>query len=174
MLALRNGDISALDGVFEATARSVYLLAFSILRNKQKAEDALQNTYIRLADNIGRYEPGTNAAAWILRIARNLCYREYAADKKVTVGLEDGDAPDARAGEDFWIDNILLKEAFRALPDGEREIAALYAAGHKHREIAAVTGKPAGTVRYLYREAVKKMKARMEAGGGEAGGKNDG
>jgi RNA polymerase sigma-70 factor (ECF subfamily) len=162
MLALRGGDISALDGVYGETARAVYLLAFSILRNRQKAEDALQNTYVRLAARIGQYEPGTNAAAWILQIARSLCYREYATDKKTAAAPEGRDAPDPRGGEDGWIDNILLKEAFQTLSGGEREIVTLYAAGLKHREIAAAVGKPAGTVRWLYREAVKKMRAAME------------
>jgi RNA polymerase sigma-70 factor (ECF subfamily) len=167
MLALRGGDTDALDGIYGLTSRGVYLLAYSVLRGKQRAEDVMQNTYIRLAANIGQYKPDTNASAWILQIARSLCYREYAAGKRKAVGTENVRETGENA-EELWIDNILLRGAFRRLSPEEREIAALYAAGHKHREIAVILNKPAGTVRWLYREAVDKMRRYMD-GNAETG-----
>ena len=164
---LKGGDIGALDEVYRITSRGVYLLAYSILKNAEKAEDAVQNTYLRVAENIGKYGEKGGARAWILTIARNLCYREYGNAKR-TEGMDGRDFPDGRSGETAWTDNILLGEALNALSAEEREIVTLFAAeGYKHREIARVMGKPMGTVQWIYNRAIRKLRRFMES-------KNDG
>ena len=66
-----NGDVSAFDLLYEQTRKSVYYVALSVLRDKRLAEDVMQSTYIKVLQNVSRYRLGTNASAWIVKIARN-------------------------------------------------------------------------------------------------------
>ena len=66
-----NGDASAFDEIYNRTRKSVYYVALSILRDKALAEDIMQTTYMRVLKNIQSYTLGTNASAWIIKIAKN-------------------------------------------------------------------------------------------------------
>lgn len=66
-----NGDASAFDEIYNRTRTSVYYVALSVLRDKALAEDVMQTTYISVLKNIRSYILGTNASAWIIKIARN-------------------------------------------------------------------------------------------------------
>lgn len=63
--------------VVEAMVRiyrnAVYRLALSILDDADEAEDATQETFIKAAQNLGRYTTGTNFRAWIFQIDVNTC-----------------------------------------------------------------------------------------------------
>jgi RNA polymerase sigma-70 factor (ECF subfamily) len=160
MSRLRGGDTDALDGIYGGVSKGVYLLAYSILKNGERAKDVMQGTFIRVAANIDKYKPDTNAAAWILTIARNLSYREYN-DASRNVALDAADEPDDKNVADLWTQSILLKNAMARLLPNEREIVTLFAAGYKHREIAKIVGRPMGTVQWLYNRAIKKLRVFM-------------
>ena len=85
--ALKDGDGSAFDQIYEQTNRSVYFAALYIVHEKMAAEDVMQETYIKAIRSIHLYRPGTNFVAWICSIARNLALnhlrkysREMSAD----------------------------------------------------------------------------------------------
>ena len=169
MQNLIDGDLSALGRIYEIMSRSVYLLAYSILKNPEKAKDILQETFLKVGANARtQYQADTNAAAWISKIARNLSYRAYGAAKK-NVGLDaygnGGNASGGKNDEALWVENLSLKDAMLKLSAEEREIVTLHCLDRfKHREIAEIVGKPAGTVRWLYRKAIADLKKRMEEG----------
>lgn len=140
---IKDGDISALEGVYQKMQKSVYLLSYSILSNSEKAKDILQDIFIKVALNISSYTKNTNPAAWICRIARNLSYTEYSKSKRNTsIEVFEESIPDNKTGEEFWVDNIMLKNAMIKLELQEREIVTLFSQGYKHKEIALIVGKP--------------------------------
>ncbi|MDR3263677.1 MAG: RNA polymerase sigma factor [Clostridiales bacterium] len=163
MRELREGNIDALDGIYELTSKGVYILAYSILKNAEKAKDVMQDTFLRAAANIGQYKPGTNPKAWISVIARNAAYREYNNAKRIVCQDFSEHIIDKNVNETMWTDNIILNDALQTLTAQEREIVSLFAAqGYKHREIAQIVGRPIGTIQWLYNRAVKKMRKNTE------------
>ena len=68
---LINGDASAFDEIYNQTRKSVYYAALAVLRDKALAEDVMQTTYMRVLKSIQSYTLGTNASAWIIKIAKN-------------------------------------------------------------------------------------------------------
>jgi RNA polymerase sigma-70 factor (ECF subfamily) len=160
MSRLQSGDTDALDGIYGGMSKGIYLLAYSILKNGERAKDIMQETFIRVAANIDKYKPNTNAPAWILTIARNLSYKEYN-DGHRSVALNTVDESGENDAADLWTQSILLKNAMARLLLNEREIVTLFAAGYKHREIAKIIGRPMGTVQWLYSRAIKKLKNFM-------------
>jgi len=165
MQKLQKGNVEALDSIYDLTSKAVYYLCFSILKNSEQAKDIAHDTYIRLYKNINRYELNTNAAAWILSIARNLSLNEYAKLKH-TLSLEGfkEDLIDAREHFSDVDDFCYMNKTFQVLNPDEREIVILFAMNRfKHYEIAEIVNKPTGTVKWIYNRAVKKLREKIKA-----------
>ncbi|MBR2974450.1 MAG: RNA polymerase sigma factor, partial [Clostridia bacterium] len=95
----------------------------------------------------------TNFSAWMLQIAKNLAFNHLNKAKRV-VATDDFStySVDAKVDE---MTEILNK----ALSLDERQVVVLHAvAGYKHREIAQIVGKPIGTVTWVYKNALAKLK----------------
>ena len=162
MQKLRRGDIDALDGIYDVTNKAVFYLAYSILKNRQNAKDVVQDTYVRLIKSIDKYKLNTNAAAWILTIARNICFNEYVKLQR-NVSLEKFEnLTDPKEYFSEVEGTCYFNKAFQVLNSDEREIVILFAVkSFKHREIAEIVNKPEGTVRWLYQKAIQKLKAEL-------------
>ncbi len=159
---LKKGKNDALQNIFEILSKPVYLFAFSILRNQQDAEDVLQNTFIKVKNNIEQYKSNTNLKNWILTIAKNFALNEYNRKKRFT------EFPNEIAYvqniEKMLDDKMLLKKAMQKLNLIERQILILYAVqGFKHREIARILEIPLGTVLWKYNVIIKKLKKEVNS-----------
>lgn len=160
-----NGDASAFDEIYNRTRKSVYYVALSILRDKALAEDVMQTTYMRVLKNIQGYALGTNASAWIIKIAKNeainikkVRMREQSVDEYENVSLFGVSKPDTY-GE-------LTDLAKRLLSDDEFSILMLVTAcGYKRKEIAKMIDMPIPTVTWKYQNALSKMRTALEKEG---------
>ncbi|MFQ5694325.1 MAG: sigma-70 family RNA polymerase sigma factor, partial [Nitrospinota bacterium] len=61
---------------------SLYNMALRFTRNTAEAEDLLQDTYVRAFRFFDRYQPGTNAKAWLFKILRNSFINRYRKAQK--------------------------------------------------------------------------------------------
>lgn len=160
-----NGDASAFDEVYNRTRKSVYYVALSVLRDKTLAEDVMQTTYIRVLKNIQSYALGTNASAWIIKIAKNeainmkkVRMREQSVDEYENLTLFGVNEPDTY-GE-------LTDLAKRLLDDDEFSILMLVTAcGYKRKEIGKMFDMPIPTVTWKYQNALLKMRNALEKEG---------
>ena len=160
-----NGDASAFDEIYNRTRKSVYYVALSVLRDKALAEDVMQTTYMRILKNIQGYTLGTNASAWIIKIAKNeainikkIRMREQSVDEYDNLTLFGVSEPDTY-GE-------LTDLAKRLLSDDEFLILMLVTAcGYKRKEIAKMLDMPIPTVTWKYQNALLKMRNTLEKEG---------
>lgn len=160
-----NGDASAFDEIYNRTRKSVYYVALSILRDKALAEDVMQTTYMRVLKNIQCYMLGTNASAWIIKIAKNeainikkVRMREQAVDEYESADVFGVSQPDTY-GE-------LTDLAKRVLTDDEFSILMLVTAcGYKRKEIGKMLDMPIPTVTWKYQNALTKMRNALEKEG---------
>lgn len=140
-------------------------MALSVLRDKALAEDVMQTTYISVLKNIRNYVLGTNASAWIIKIARNEALnvkksrtREQSVDEHENNSLFGVSNPDTY-GE-------LTDLAKRLLNDDEFLILMFVTAcGYKRKEIGKMLGIPIPTVTWKYRNALFKMRNALEKEG---------
>lgn len=82
---IREGDREAFRTVARLYQQKVFVMAFSILRNKEDALDAVQETFLRLYQKSASYRPGHNFQGWLLQIARNVSidyYRKHRQKRK--------------------------------------------------------------------------------------------
>jgi RNA polymerase sigma-70 factor (ECF subfamily) len=133
---------------------AAYNLARWLTRNQQDAEDVVQEAYLRAF----RFFPGFrggDARPWLMRIVRNTCYTWLHANWPLQDATELDENlfhPDSHAPnpEEVVLQNdsgTLVRKALEKLPPNFREVLILRELeGMSYREIAEITGMPAGTV----------------------------
>lgn len=164
--ALQAGDRDAMQTLYAESATAVYAYALSLLKNASDAEDVLHDCYVRAFAHAASYRSHNKPMAWLLTIAKNLCYsilRErsrFAPSEESDLSAADFAPPEQR---------IVLEACMRQLSERERQIVVLHAvSGLKHREIAALLSLSLGTVLSQYRRAIGKLRAKLEQEGIEA------
>ena len=154
------GDREALTPLYRQTSATVYGFALSILKNRQDAEDVLQDTYLRIWNAAGSYTPGGKPLAWILTITRNLALmrmRERSRTVEMAPDVWQSFLAEEAAGNQE--DRLMLASLLEMLSDQERQIVMLHAmTGWKHREIAELLHLPLPTVLSKYNRALKKIR----------------
>lgn len=158
------GDKMAFLKLYEQTRTAVYAYALSLLRNQSDAEDAMQDTYMKIRAAAHLYQPRGKPMAWIFTIARNICLMKFRQQKHLSsVPLEN-----IKEGIDFHSiedreDRIVLETAFQVLSQQERQIIVLHAvSGLKHREISELLQIPLSTVLSKYNRSIKKLRHQLE------------
>jgi RNA polymerase sigma-70 factor, ECF subfamily len=133
---------------------AAYNLARWLTRSEQDAQDAVQEAYLRAF----RYFPefrGEDARAWLLKIVRNTCYSWLRASRPLQEAAEfdenifpaDSDVPNPEELVLQGDSGTLVRKALAELPENFREVLVLREIdGRSYREIADITGMPAGTV----------------------------
>jgi len=145
-------------GTFEQAALphldAAYNLARWLTRNEQDAEDVVQEAFLRAFRFYAGFRGG-DARVWLMKIVRNTCYTwlhenrplQDAAEFDESFFPSDSHSPNP---EQVVLQNdnrALLRKALERLPSNFREVIILRELeGMSYREIANVTGMPAGTV----------------------------
>jgi RNA polymerase sigma-70 factor (ECF subfamily) len=133
---------------------AAYNLARWLTRNEQDAQDAVQEAYLRAFRFFPAFRGG-NARAWLLKIVRNECYSWLQVTRPLREFTEFDEVdfpPDSRAlnPEEVVLQKanvIFVRKALAKLPLKFREVLVLRELeGMSYREIADITGMPAGTV----------------------------
>jgi RNA polymerase sigma-70 factor (ECF subfamily) len=69
--AILAGDTELYHQLIRPHERSVYVIAFSCLRNREDAEDVAQETFVRAMRNLGAFRGDAKFSTWLIRIALN-------------------------------------------------------------------------------------------------------
>ena len=69
---LRRGDLDALSSLVSRYQNRLYRYLLRLVRNSADADDLFQQTWIRVAEQIRRYDPNRNFDAWLFTLARHL------------------------------------------------------------------------------------------------------
>jgi RNA polymerase sigma factor (sigma-70 family) len=129
-------------------------LARWLTRNQQDAEDVVQEAYLRAFRFFAGFR-GDDARAWLMKIVRNTCYTWLHANRPLqdatefdenlfSAGFRNPNPEEAVLQNDS---DTLVRKALEKLPLNFREVLILRELeGMSYREIADITGMPAGTV----------------------------
>lgn len=153
---LCNGDISALNHIYDEFKTPLYAFLITLTKNHAVAEDLLQETFLKVYDKVNLYIKGTNFKAWLFSIARNLAYDHLRSNKSKWEELDN--ISEAIVIEDEVLNKLNVSKALFVLSDVDREIVIMHVVGgFKHSEIAKELNLNSNTVRWRYREAIKKL-----------------
>lgn len=163
----REGDRQAFKAIVSIYQQKVFLLAYSILRNREDGMDIVQETFLRLYQKLGAYEREKNFQAWLLQMAKNLCidyYRKnYSKRRELenTMSIEElnlaaDNGPNNPASYDL---RQVFSRCLEKLGDRQRMIFVLkHYNGLQYQEIAQVLNISVGTVKSLHFKAVQNLR----------------
>jgi RNA polymerase sigma factor (sigma-70 family) len=152
-----NGDNNAFKLLYQELNKPIFILALSILKNRASAEDVMQETFLRVKLMAGQYKPGTNAKAWVLKIAQNLSLQVLKKNKREVDS--DNIFFQVDSHDTNTLEKVVITEALKKINLKERQIVILYSVmGLKHFEIANMLDINYATERWYYTIAVKKLK----------------
>ncbi|MDO4679376.1 MAG: sigma-70 family RNA polymerase sigma factor [Eubacteriales bacterium] len=158
------GEKSAFCELYEKTGNMVFSYALSLLRNREDAEDAMQETYLKIRSAAHLYHPMGKPMAWIFTIARNVCLMKLRQQKHyLGVPIEEIKEDCGCSQIKDREDRIVLETAFQILSKEECQVIVLYAvSGMKHREIGEILNLPISTVLSRYNRGIKKLRKELE------------
>lgn len=122
--------------LFEAHEKKIYSVALRILGDRTRAEDAAQQTWLKLVQNWKRISalPWEETEGYVVTVAKNAALDILRAERKTTAFPEDWDPP---AQEDTQAEYDYLVTLIRALPENYRRILELKCVEEQsNREIA--------------------------------------
>lgn len=156
--ALKNKDQQAFEAVYHETKHAVYAMALGIVKDRSLAEDVMQESYMKMVENIYSYNKRYKFINWLLTITKNTALdtlRKRNRETSVDVAKSDDLFPAVRASEDKRLE---AEHYLSLLSDDEQKIVLLKTvANMTHKEIAELLDRPVGSVTWKYSEALKKM-----------------
>src|SRR5581483_8835116 len=148
-------------------ARTVFRVAFSVVRNHADAEDVVQETFLR-ATRFGKLSSIENPRAWLVKIAWRLALdRKRRAPEEplddVVTTLHASDRPiDEALSEEQRL--RLMRQLIASLPSDLRDVIVLSTVDEmSSAEIAQVLGIPEGSVRTRAMRARQMLKQKLAA-----------
>jgi len=132
------------------------------LRSRDDNDEVVQETFLRAWQQIGRFQPGTNFAAWVMTIARFLCMARLKDAQRHPAPASLGPQHDTAA--DPLPENLeRLRIACDRLPLPQREVIALrFFDELDYRSIAQITGDSEVALRSRLHDALEKLKATVK------------
>ena len=151
--------------------RPVFSIIFRMIRDREQAEDLAQETFVRVFNHIGRYDPRYKFSSWIFKIATNLTIdwirrkelktvsidgsrnavtSEEAEATAITIVSEDENPEELLEAKELGAE---IEEAIGKLrPEYRAAILLRHVEGREYQEIAEIMALPLGTVKtYIHR-----------------------
>ena len=152
--ALR-GDQSAFASLVETYKTPVYNLSYRMLGNAAEAEDAAQETFLRVYTHLRSYNPAHKLSSWVLAVASHYCVDRLRRRRLTWLSLDEEPelepATEAAHPEEQMVDSESSAEIrgwLQALPTDYRLVITLrYWQDMSYAEIAEVTGATESAVK---------------------------
>jgi RNA polymerase sigma factor (sigma-70 family) len=169
----RHGDAEAFTELYHRHKRAVWDLAVFLLRNRQEAEDATQETFLKAYRGLARCRRDEDVPAWLMKICRNTCLdRVRAAGRRGPLVSFADEEPAARVQDH---DRVMdLRRALTELPAEDVEAFFLVdVLGFRSEEASRIVGvRAASTLRSRLGRARQHVVATL-GNGDDAVARND-
>ncbi len=159
------GDVEAFARLVDRHYDRCARVALRILGNREDAEEAIQDAFLRAFRALGTYEDRERFSAWLTRILVNQCRTIRARVERREAVFSELDVRDAElfaapasAGED-WPD---LDDALAQLPPDQREAIVLrYADDLTYEEMSRITGAGESALKMRVQRAFARLRALL-------------
>jgi RNA polymerase sigma-70 factor (ECF subfamily) len=161
----RRGDQEAFAAVIRHYDSGLRALAYRLLGDRDRMDDALQEAYVKAFRALPRFRGESRLGTWLYRIAYNACIDELERSRRVVQlpldGVAERPQPGADPGEVAALRGDLV-QALAVLPVEERAAVLLVdAQGFDYRDAGRVLGVPEGTVASRLSRARAALRAAL-------------
>jgi len=170
-------DPAVISLIVKKTTGPLYNLIFQMVRNREDAEDVLQETYIKMVNNLAGFRGDSSLTTWLYRIATNSALekiRKSGAERGIQdfhdEEFQEITIHDRRALDEFNPEKMLMSEEFRTvlsaylneLPEKTRLVFILRdQESLTIEEIAAITGDTDWSVKGRLKRARSFLREKL-------------
>src|ERR1700716_4359700 len=169
--ACRAGDLHAYERLYSLQGARMKNLARNILGNATDAEDAVQETFLKVQRSIASFRGQSSFVTWTFRILVNTCYdaRRSRLRKKEIAAEDDQQREDAaprpepRAAVAHPTLRLALERALTKLTRHQRDVFLLYEVeGFRHAEISSMLEISEAASKNTLFQAKKNLRQMLE------------
>ncbi len=166
-----HGDVHALKALFDAEAARMLAVAERIVRRRDLAEEALQESFLQIWSNAGRYDPALGSArSWLFAIVRYRALSIVRDDRRTETtepAALEALADQWHAQETSVLDRLSntsrLRRCVELMDETLRRVVLMaYVGGFTHGEIAGRLNAPLGTAKTWVRRGLAELRACMQ------------
>jgi RNA polymerase sigma-70 factor (ECF subfamily) len=166
------GDRHAFAQLYVLTKSKLFAVSLRIVRERHIAEEVLQDSFVSIWNNAGRYAVEKSAPmTWMTAIVRN---RSLDIVRRPLLEISDEEdffalnmedpTPGPAEKLDFRRDQVLIERCMKDLDrDQLQTISLAFFHGLSHSEVADHLGRPLGTVKTHIRRGLMKLKGCLES-----------
>ncbi len=173
MERLKEGKDSALDQLVRRYEAPLFAFACRMLQEGSAAEDAFQETFLKVYRRRQSFQQGARFRPWLYKICLNLCrdqHRRRQQRREVEL-CEQTVGADHRPGPQEWAERSAqaqrVREALAKLPQKQAEVLILTQYQElSQQEVSELLGIPEGTVKSRKFQAIRQL-AKLLSGSEE-------
>lgn len=164
-----SGNAKAQKTLFDTYAPKMMGVSLRYMRDVASAEDVLQNGFIKVFNNLNKFDNRGSLEGWIRRIVVNTALDEIRKNKKRQNDIDITESEYLSPQNDFILENLMaedLMKLIQTLPEGYRTVFNLFAIeGYSHKEIADQLGVSENTSKSQYSRAKGFIRKLLEENG---------
>lgn len=168
ILRFLDGNEGAFQTLMERYLQPVYGFIFSYVHEQQQAEDIVQETFLKVWNNLDNFDRDKSFKVWLFTIAKHtaldflrkkkmLSFSTLVEENEIFDVVDESPLPSAL----FERADLarVITEALEKLDAPSREVLVLYYKNHfNFREISDILGESLNTVKSRHRRALIKLK----------------
>lgn len=162
------GNRTAFSELYDATSAKLLAVCLRVLKERAAAEDTMQDVYVKIWKNAGRYQvTGHSPMTWLITIARNTAIDRLRAERR-DEDIADHDSRLAGPGPTPEQSAIAASEAGRLGaclgeldPDRRAAVTGAYLDGQSYKALAARFDVPLNTMRTWLRRGLGALRECM-------------
>ncbi|HAH57057.1 MAG: RNA polymerase sigma factor [Lentimicrobium sp.] len=166
-----NGNLAAYAALVDRYKDMVFTLVIKIVRNREEAEEASQDTFIKAFQALANFKQEAKFSTWLFRIAYNTAISRTRRKKIISAPIDD------KLIENYSTDDVkqqmenleteeklkLMQEVLKQLPEDEQMLIELfYHNKQRVEEISVITGLTESNIKVKMHRIRKKMYAGMQ------------
>jgi RNA polymerase sigma-70 factor, ECF subfamily len=165
----QSGNLQAFERLYHLHAARMKSVARNLLGSTSEAEDAVQDTFLKIQRGIASFRGQSSFATWTFRILMNTCYdARRSRMRKKEVAHEGPDQsptrPEPRAASAHPTLRIALERALSQITRHQRDVFLLYEVeGFRHSEIASILEISEAASKNTLFQAKKTLRQMLEA-----------
>lgn len=152
--------------LYQKYVKAMFHTVIRMVPNKMDAEDIVQESFVKVFQNLHTFKGEATLGAWIKRITINNALNHIRKNKRISISdlSEQPDIPVPEADQPILpIDLKHIHKAIKTLPDGCRVVFNLrMLEGYQHKEIAEIMGITESTSKTQYRRAKQLLQQALK------------
>ena len=145
-----------IEQIVKTHSNSMFRAAFAVLKNRDDAEDAVQEAFMKLMENQPQFTDDEHAKAWLLRVTINLSKNMLKASWRKNKSETEEALYQENQSDEVLSCVMRLEENYRTV------IHLYYYEGYSIKEIASILKLPSATVGTRLKRGRAKLKKMLE------------